>query len=139
MYRICDNGDVYSCLTHKVLKPRFKRDGYVGYWLHGKDKRLEVWGHRLVAEAFIPNPENKPFVNHKNFDKTDNRVENLEWVTAKENATHAAPRIVGKSKNRVTKEVREKIKQDQRPAKEISVEYGVSLRTVVRIRNEDDQ
>ena len=44
--------------------------------------------HRIIAETFIPNPGNKPEINHKNFDKTDNRVENLEWVTKQENMDH---------------------------------------------------
>ena len=72
----------------RILKPRTNKGGYLQVVLctGGKQKTLTV--HRLVAAAFHDNPEGKPQVNHINEDKTDNRVSNLEWATARENINH---------------------------------------------------
>lgn len=74
----------------KVLTPTDRGDGYlvVGLRNRGNDKTFLV--HRLLAAAFIPNPENKPEVNHKDADKGNHSIENLEWVTRKENIQHAS-------------------------------------------------
>lgn len=66
--------------------------GYIKVTLTNKNKSDNRDIHRLVAQAFIPNPENKPQVNHIDEDKTNNIVSNLEWVTAKENMNHGTRR-----------------------------------------------
>ena len=73
----------------KILNPRKSKKGYLkaGLNLNGKEKLYSI--HRLVAIAFIPNPENKTEVNHKNGIKTDNRSSELEWATSSENNKHA--------------------------------------------------
>lgn len=68
---------------------RKSRKGYKRISLsNGKYKRKDYFVHRLIAETFIPNTENKPFINHINGVTSDNRIENLEWCTIKENARH---------------------------------------------------
>lgn len=73
----------------RILKPYRKGNGYFQITLRGGTKyEKHAYIHRLVAEAFIPNPKNLPQVNHKDFDKANNCVENLEWVSAQENILH---------------------------------------------------
>jgi hypothetical protein len=88
LYSITRNGEVYSHISNKYLKP-MKVLGYLRVELTKNRERKTLRIHRLVAMMFIRNPKNKKEVNHINGIKTDNRVENLEWNTAKENMRHA--------------------------------------------------
>lgn len=73
----------------KVLSPNNMKIKYKQVYLSKRWKGNTNLVHRIVAKAFIPNPEDKPQVNHINWIKTDNRVENLEWCTRSENSLHA--------------------------------------------------
>ena len=82
---VIDNRGKKIVLREKVLKCTSGKKGYTQVSLRKNSKTYISLIHRLVAEAFIPNPENKPEVHHKNHIRDDNRVENLEWVTYLEN------------------------------------------------------
>lgn len=145
-----DNYYVTSCgkifRKNKELLKNRSTNGYITVCIKYKDgSRKSRFVHRLVAEEFIPNPENKPVVNHKNLVKSDNSVENLEWNTYQENSRHAhengAFRVSGYHHNALMTE--DKIRacclmiQEGRRNKDISEATGVCRKIVGQIRNKE--
>ena len=101
-YFISDDGKVYCNLgkgnrrndkTTELyeINPRPTKNGYMRVYCRqmSTGKRRDLYVHRLVAKYFIPNPDNKNVVNHKNCQRDDNRAENLEWCTTRENIGYA--------------------------------------------------
>lgn len=88
LYQVSDQGRVKSLRKGIILKPSLNGSQYlrVGLYKDGKQKYFTI--HRLVAERFVPNPDNLPQVNHKNGNKYKNNAENLEWVTHQQNVIH---------------------------------------------------
>lgn len=89
VYSITTLGRVWSHKRKIWLSPYDVGHGYCTVRLSVDGSQTDRKVHRLVAEAFIPNPDSKPQVNHKNGKKWDNRVANLEWCTARENHQHS--------------------------------------------------
>ena len=86
-YYISNFGRVYSIKRETIMKPSMLN----GYWrviLYDGNKTKGCYVHRMVAEAFIPNPQNKPLINHIDENRANNKISNLEWVTFSENVNH---------------------------------------------------
>ncbi len=137
-YQVSNYGRVRNTKTLKLRKQQHNSDDYLENGIEGMGRKPV---HRLVAIAFIPNPENKPQVNHISGNKFDNRVENLEWSTAKDNVNHAIQmglRTVGeyhgfaKLKEKEVLEIKQLYK-DGLSINKIRKMFGVSHKTIGNI------
>lgn len=136
IYQISNLGKIRN-KKHKVLHPGFNYEYYFAT-LSKKGHRKCEKIHRLVAQAFVPNPDNKPQVNHINGIKTDNRSINLEWVTHKENMEHAV--VHGLKRNpKLSDDIEKEIYFSFVPwdknygAKALAKKYGVDVSTIRNI------
>lgn len=140
-YIIYSDGRVYSNKTDRFLK-QTERNKYLFVSLNGKTLRI----HRLVAQAFIPNPERKPQVNHKDGNTRNNHVDNLEWATSQENVRHSwknglseNSRLSGENSPfsklslKQVKEIKKKYIRKEYGSGVLAKEYGVSNMAILRI------
>ena len=136
----CEANDRKTFHPEKILSQTPRR-GYLCVAIFDKNGHsYQTKAHRLIAMAFIPNPFNKPYINHKDFNRQNNSPLNLEWVTPQENMDHL--KINGRSLKGVLnpaailkQEDVIKIKQDRKKmkVKDIAAKFGVSIPTIEKI------
>lgn len=144
LYQIDENGNILNVSKQRVFKPKSANSrGYVTVDLFKDGNRKGFLMHRLIAQSFIPNPLNLPFINHINGIKTDNRVENLEWCSASENTRHSFK--IGLQSNLGSKHPQTSLSEDDvlkirsmkdnLSIREISNLYNVSIPCIRQILN----
>lgn len=129
-YWASEHGRVWSAYSMKFLTPMAHRDGYLKVRLCLRGVETELFVHRLVAAAFVPNPDGKPEVNHRDADKKNNAADNLEWVTRSENMKHAqAAGLLPGIDNQGEKNGQAKLTADQ--VKSIRALRGIKTQTAI--------
>lgn len=138
-YLITEEGDVYSPRKSLLkgeylhpMKPCKTRVGYLDYLLTRNCTRVHRYAHRLVAETYLPNPNNLPEVNHKDKNKLNNHVSNLEWCTHKENIQHASK---GGAWKALTREQEKELLSlaDTHTQAELALMYNVAQTTIGKV------
>lgn len=141
LYMVSDQGRVISAphgfKDGLFLRQKLSNKGYQMLSLYKDGKYTHISVHRLVAKAFIPNPQRKEQVNHKDGNKTNNTVQNLEWVTCQENIRHKFDVLhvdTGKGRpsksRRFTDEQIRAIRADKRKPSVIALDYGVTRQCI---------
>jgi hypothetical protein len=145
-YEVSSFGRVYSRKYKRIMSPSKKDDG--GRMVKLRKRGLKVKAnaiHRLVAKAFIPNPENKPAVDHIDCNRSNNHVSNLQWCTLGENTHYAYLRgrdrkygersSMGKLTNEQANQVRQWFQSKEKTVKQMSSEFSISeqsLRAIIK-------
>lgn len=139
-YCVSNFGNVKSFKKDKILVGNLTRKGYHKVGLSIEKVTKTVTTHRLVASHFLENTEQKPCVNHKDCDKTNNNVENLEWVTYSENNVHnikMGRRVYAhnRSNSKLTVENVNYIRNSKMSSTELAKVFNVSISNISLIRN----
>ena len=141
-YKISRYSKVINKLSNKKIKPHLDKYGYLRINLYNNGINKKVYIHRLVALTFIPNPDNKPQVNHIDGNKQNNNISNLEWCTISENAKHAFKIGLRKPNNIIppSAKLNYKIANDIRlsysngvKVKTLSEKHNVSIHTIYKL------
>ncbi len=152
-FKVSSCGRVFSKRSNKILKQHLSKNGYmtVAVRIGGRNGQAYCFKiHRLVAEAFIPNLENKPMVNHIDNNRANNHISNIEWCTAKENAQHCVksgnhPRLSGEDngQSKLTKDQVEYIRKVFKPhdkefgARALGRKFNVNKTTILSVVNNE--
>jgi hypothetical protein len=140
-YEVSTTGLVRSKSTNKLLTPSKLRNGYMNIKLYQNFKQKNLLLHRVIAIAFIPNPDNRKTVNHKDSNRANNSLDNLEWSTQSANVIHGYTdglhntKGVKNGNSKLTAEQVLKIREDQRSYPEIAIDYSIAPTTVGNIKN----
>ena len=89
MYAVSKQGDVYSYKTNKIFSPSKTKDGYLKVTLRAGGKAYHYRVHKLVAMTYLDNPDNLSEINHKDFNRQNNNLENLEWISHEDNILYS--------------------------------------------------